>query len=190
MAKSKEEIRVALDGDVSVAPVGVGVTLPTSLAALDSDFVDLGYQSEDGVSFSVTPNVDEIRGWQSQDALRRIVTSRDLSFGFTALQWNITTFATAYGGGEWTEPTAGVYRYDPPADEDALVDYSVVLDFYDGDFHGRLVVLAANITDAVETSFQRSSAATLPIAFSGVTPESADRNWYFLSNDEALNPTP
>jgi hypothetical protein len=177
---------VALDGAISLAPAGT--TLPTNLGALNSAFYDLGYQSDDGVSFSVTPDVNEIRAWQSASAIRKIVTARDLGLGFTALQWNVATFAAAFGGGDWSEPSAGVFRYDPPADEDALVDYAAVLDFEDGDKQYRLVVKEANITDTVEAALNRGSAAGLGMSLDAITPDGEDRSWYLLTNDPALEP--
>jgi hypothetical protein len=186
MPQSKEEVVVALDGSVNIAAADVA-TLPTDLATLDSDFYDLGYQSSDGVTFSVTPNVENVDAWQSATPIRKIVTARTLTLAFSALQWNVSTFAAAYGGGDWTEPSAGVFRYDPPADEDDLVDYAAVLDFADGDKDYRLVVKQGNITEAVETNLARGGAAVLPITIEAVTPDEDDRSWYLLSNDPALD---
>lgn len=194
MAQNKEEIVVALDGTVSLAPAGTA--LPTKLETLNVAFADLGYQSSDGVSFSVTPSVTDIEAWQSATPVRKIVTARDLSLKFTALQWNIDTFAAAYGGGDWTEleeakeGNPGIYRYDPPADEDDLTDYSAVVDFHDGDKDYRLVIEQANIVDAVDTNLARGSASTLPLSLSALTPDGKDRSWFLISNDEAVNPAP
>lgn len=186
MAPNKEQVVVALDGAISLAPAGS--TLPTNLGSLDGAFTDLGYQSDDGVTFSVTPDINDIRAWNAATVIRRIVTARDLALGFTALQWNVATFAAAFGGGDWTEPSSGVYRYDPPADEDALVDYAAVLDFEDGDKDYRLVVKECNITDTVEAALNRGSAAGLPMSLAAMTPDGEDRSWYLLSNDPALEP--
>lgn len=192
MPQNKEEIVVALDGSVNLAPAGT--TLPTSLAALDAAFEDLGYQSSDGVTFSVTPNVENIEAWQSATPVRKIVTARTLTLGFSALQWNVSTFAAAYGGGAWTEleapspPDPGLYRYDPPSDEDDLVDYAGVVDFVDGDKNYRLVVKQANITEAVETNLARGGAAVIPITIEAITPDGADTSWYLLSDDPAVQP--
>jgi len=200
MAQNKEEIVVALDGSVNVAPTGAGVTLPTGatgLGTLDTEFADLGYQSTDGVSFTVTPNVVDVDAWQSATPVRKIVTARALSLSFSALQWNVNTFAAAYGGGDWTEVTAavpgtspGLYRYDPPADEDDLVDYAVVIDFVDGVKQYRLVVKQANVTAAADTNLARGAASVIPITFEAITPDGDNRSWYLFSNDEAVNPTP
>lgn len=193
--QNKEEIVVALDGSVNLAPVSEGLVLPEDLEALDKDFSDLGYQSSDGVAFSVTPSVTDIEAWQSATPVRKIVTARALSLKFTALQWNISTFAAAYGGGAWTEldppsppSTPGLYRYDPPADEDDLVDYAAVVDFVDGEKHYRLVVKEGNITDSVETNLARGSASVIPITINALTPDGDDTSWYLVSDDPAVHP--
>jgi hypothetical protein len=187
MPQNKEEVVVALDGSVSIG-AAADVTLPTDLSTLDTDLVDLGYQSSDGVTFSVTPNVENVDAWQAATPIRKIVTARTLTLAFSALQWNVATFAAAYGGGEWTEPTPGVFRYDPPADEDDLVDYASVLDFVDGDKNYRLVVKQGNITEAVEANLARGGAAVLPITIEAITPDGEDRSWYLLSDDPAVDP--
>ena len=192
MPNAKEEIVVALDGSVHLAPAATA--LPTDLDPLGVGYEDLGYQSSDGVTFSVTPNVENIDAWQSATPVRKIVTARTLTLGFTALQWNVSTFAAAYGGGEWSEITApappdpGVYRYDPPADEDDLVDYVAVVEFVDGEKNYRLVVKQGNITESVETNLARSGAAVIPITVEAITPDGDDRSWYLLSNDPAVAP--
>lgn len=196
MGQNKEEIVVALDGSVSLVPLDAEPTLPTDLKALEAKFEDLGYQSSDGVAFSVAPSVTDIEGWQSATAIRKIVTGRDLTLKFTALQWNVSTFAAAYGGGSWVqkeeakEGKPGLYRYDPPADEDALVDYAAVIDFVDGVKQYRLVVKQANITESVETNLARGAASTLPISLAALTPDGDNRSWYLLSNDPAVEPAP
>jgi len=185
--QAKEEVVVALDGSVNVAPAATAQ--PADLAALATPFVDLGYQSSDGVTFSVTPNVENVDAWQAATPIRKIVTARTLALSFSALQWNVATFATAFGGGEWTEVTPGtLFRYDPPADEDDLVDYVVVVDFVDGVKKYRLVVKQGNINDAVETNLARGGAAVIPMSFEAITPDGDDRSWFMLSNDPAVSP--
>lgn len=185
MAKNKKQVVVALDGAVHVAPAGTAY--PVDLDPVAEPFVDLGYYNQDGVTFSVTPEILDINAAQSANPIRRIVQSRALSLSFNAQQWNVHTFASAFGGGEWTEAD-GIYRYDPPADEDDLTDYVVVLDLVDGDKQYRLVVKECNVTEAAETSFNRSGEALLPITFSASTPDGDDRSWYLLSNDPAVAP--
>lgn len=181
-----EQIAVAASGHISVAPIGT--TLPTDpTAALDDAFVDLGYVTEDGVTFTAEPTVEDINAWQSATPVRRLVTARALTVTWQGLEWNKDTFALAFGGGTWTEPTSGVYQYDPPADTDALAEYALVIDAADGDKNYRWIVKRGNVTDAVETNLVRSGAALLPVTFSALTPDGEDTAWLFLTDDAAFD---
>lgn len=195
MANTAEEITVALTGSISIAPYSGALTLPTDPAsALDVAFVDLGYTTEDGVTFTATPSVEEIMAWQKATAVRRIVTNRESSIAFTLEQLNLDNWSLAFGGGTWVTtaespgpPVVPAYhRYDPPADADPLAEYACVVDFVDGAKRGRLVMIRGNVTESVETQFVRSEAAMLPIQVDGLTPDDADSAWYFLSNDAAF----
>lgn len=187
MPQEAAELVVAAAGNVHVANLAGNPTLPGNDApgsALDSDFIDLGYTTEDGASFTATPTVEDINAWQKATPVRRLVTARALTVAFSLEQWNRDTFALAFGGGSWTNPAAGIYRYDPPADTAALAEYAMVVDFADGDRKGRVVVFSGNVTEAVETSLTRTGAALLPVTFSALTPDDEDAAWYFIGDDE------
>lgn len=187
MAQDPKEIKVLAEGDLYIAPLGT--TLPTKPeAALDAGFINLGLVTDDGVTFSAGKEVEDIRSWQRTTPSRRIVTSRTYTAAAQLQQYNRENFALAFGGGEWTEPSAGVYRYDPPADADPLAEYAVVIEGKDGDREDRAVILRATIEGDVETQFVRNAPAVLPITFSAMTPDEADRPWYYLSNDDAFAP--
>lgn len=186
MAQDPNEILVAARGNIQVAPVGT--ELPEDLDPLDGAFVDLGLSTEEGVSFTYSEARTEIMSWQRSTAVRRIVTGRDLSTTYQLEQWNRDSLKLALGGGEWTEPTPGVFRYDPPDEDDPLAEYSQVIDFYDGDEHGRLVIPRGAVNEDVQSQLQRTSAAILPVAFKALASEDeGEANWYFLSNSDAFD---
>jgi hypothetical protein len=187
LAFDSEELVVAISGNVRLANLADNPTMPTNAGgptATLSDFSDLGYTTEDGVTFTATPTVDDIMAWQKATPVRRLVTARQLTAAFQLEQWNQDNFALAFGGGEWSEPAAGVFRYDPPADTAALADYALVIDFVDGDRHCRIVVYRGNVTEAVETTLVRTGIAVLPITFGALSPDNKDRSWYFVGDDE------
>ncbi len=182
------EVVVASQGHLWVADLRDDPAFPADTSATaspSSDWIDVGYITEDGPSFSVTPTVEDINAWQSADPIRRLVTSRVSSITASLEQWNQGTFGLAFGGGDWSQPSAGVFRYDPPANEDALAEYAVILDLTDGDRNGRFVFYRATITDAVETTLTRSGAAVLPVTLNTLKPDDNDRSWYFVGDDEA-----
>lgn len=185
MAQESKEIKVLASGELYVAPVGT--KLPTKPdEALDPAFIGLGLVTEDGVTFTNGKEVEDIRAWQKPNAVRRIVTGRSYTVATQLEQYNRENFALAFGGGDWSEPSAGVFRYDPPADADPLAEYAVVIDAADGDREDRAVIMRATVEGDVETQFTRTAAALLPITFSALTPDEAERPWYYVSNDEAF----
>lgn len=185
MAQNKEQIKVAAKGGLYIARAADEPTLPDDLTtALDEAFTNVGYFGDEGATATKTEEIEEVTAWQSQTAVRKIVVKRDFSIAGTLLQWNRDNVSLAFGGGTWTEPSSGVYRFDPPADYDALTDWVGVLETRDGDRIDRWVVESGNITGDIETQAVRNAAMTLPITLSALTPDGKDRPWYYLSNDD------
>lgn len=184
--QDSNEIVVAAGGSLSFAPVGT--PLPTNLTtALNAAFKDVGYIDEDGATFTAGVDVEDIMSWQKATPTRRLVTARTLAAQANLQQWNEDNFALAFGGGDWTEPTAGVHRYDPPADQDPLEEHAVVLAWQDGDRSSRLVISRATVNEEVETQFVRNGASVLPITFQALTPDDADAAWYYLTDDHQFS---
>jgi hypothetical protein len=192
MAIDSDELVVAADASVYVAPVGT--TGPADITSdLDEDFVNLGYTSEDGIEMTPGVDINEVRAHQALYAIRRIVTGRSLDFGFTLLQWNGETMKLAFGGGTVTEEeapsagppaTLGLYKYVPPAPED--IDFrALVLAWQDGTKSYRLHVPKAMVTDTSSITLARSDAAGIPLTFSVVATDGADP-FSILSNDPAF----
>jgi len=185
MPQNSEEILVATAGDVWIAPVST--TLPTAEdSALNGAFLNLGYTTEEGVSFTYSQAVEEINAWQEADPVRRIVTARSLTTTFNLNQWNQATFELAFGGGAWTTPIAGTYSYTPPDGNDALAEYALVIDFADGTKVSRLIVERGTVTEDVSTSLVRTGAAVLPIAIKALKPDTGNAPWNYLTGDAAF----
>lgn len=185
MAQDSKQIKVAADGGLFIARFEDEPTLPTNVAdPLDSLLNEVGYSSDEGVTFTKSEEVEDINVWQSQTPARRIVTSRDFSAATTLAQWNRETVALAFGGGGWTEPEPGEYRFDPPADYDPLTEWVAVIEAKDGDRVDRWVIERCNITGDVETQAVRNAGMFLSVTLSALTPDGKDRPWYYLSNDE------
>lgn len=185
MAESASNIVVAQRGTVYIADVGTEVD-DDPATPLGVGFTELGYTTEDGVTFSVSADVTDINAWQSPTPVRRITTSRSAAISLTLEEWTEQNFALAFGGGAWSSPTAGVYQYDPPADTDAVAEYCLVVDFHDGDQNSRIEVYRGNVDGSVETQLTRTGAAVLPITFTALTPDDTDRAWRYLSDDASF----
>lgn len=182
--QDSDEIRVAAEGSVNLAPVGT--TLPTNLGNLNAAFFDVGYLDENGVTITDGVTVQDIMAWQAPDPIRKNVTARTKTVAGALQQWNVDNYKVAHGGGEWTQPSPGVYRYDPPADEDGLTEYACVLDWQDGDYDHRIVIPRVVMQEGVTTQLVRTSSAKLPITLAALRPDTGGR-WYHLTSDPAFD---
>jgi hypothetical protein len=183
MGKDVDEIVVGANGTVWTSPVGTAVPADES-AAPGVGWTDLGYVSEDGVTFTDSKTLEKIPVWQLFGPARRIVSERETNLNFVLRQWGLDQVPFAFGGGEVTEPTAGHYKYAPPDPED-VDERALMVDWVDGTKNYRLVIVRGVVSEAVETQLVRTAAADLPIGFSVNDVESGDR-WYLLTNDPAF----
>lgn len=162
--KTADEIVVGANGSIYVAPVGS--TIPASIGtALGAAWTELGYATEDGVTWIDGKTLEPINAWQSFYALRRIVTEKEGSIAFQLLQWNGDNVRLAYGGGTVTQPVPGDYRYVPPDPAD-IDERAMAVEWQDGTKNYRLTFPKGMVTENVETNIVRTGGAILPITFS------------------------
>lgn len=101
LAQNADEIVVAASGNIYVAPVGTA--LPTTADdALNGSFVQLGFASEDGVTFTDSTEYEDVPAWQSFYPVRKIPSTKESMAEFTLLQWNVNTIPLAFQGGAWS----------------------------------------------------------------------------------------
>jgi hypothetical protein len=186
MTQTAEQIKVAANGSLYIARFDDEPTLPDDLdTALDPLFKEVGFASDDGATCTKSEASEDINVWQSQTPIDKIVTSRDFTVAMTLMQWNRDNVEIAFGGGEWSEPNPGVFRFDPPADFDPLTKWVAVLETVVGERIDRWVFERGIITGDVETQAVRNAPMMLPISLAALTPAGKDRPWYYLSNDAA-----
>lgn len=186
--QTAEELVVAGFGDVYVAPYGTALPPNTDeRAALNAAYTKLGFVTEDGLTFSWAPTVEDYMAWQSRSAVRRELTTQEFTFTYALEQWNDDNMRLAFGGGEVSEVAPGVFRYDFLNDDDALEELTMVLDWNDGDNAFRLVVPRGNVTDTTEVQLQRGALATLPISFKALAPGAGASTAYMLTNAIAFS---
>lgn len=183
MGLDAQEIVVGGTGRVYVGDEGI--TLPSHLnETLDGGFVDLGYTTEDGGKFTDGKTTNDIRPWQSFYPVRVHVTEREAMLEFTLLQWNRATVELAFGGGTWTEPDPGVYRYTPPSPE-TLDVRAMVLDIADGVRNFRFTIPRGFVTSNTESTFAKTGPALLPITFTVLANDEGDP-WTMDTDDPAF----
>jgi hypothetical protein len=185
MAKSTTQITVGANGTVYVAPVGT--TAPTDIAsAWSGTWVDLGYTSEDGVTFRDSRTTERINVWQMFNAGRYIITEAETSASFVLRQWSKDTVKLAFGGGTIT-PTAGPpahYLYTPPVP--GVVDERAIgIEWIDGTKTYRLILPRVMVTEGVETNLTKASASDLPITVMAMGTDGA-ASWSLRTNDPSF----
>lgn len=161
--KDAGELVVGSNGSIYTAPLGSA--LPDSIDdPLSEAWPDLGYASEEGVTWVDGKTMEPIRAWQSFYDLRRLVASKEGSLAFQLMQWNRDTVELAFGGGTVTEPAPGAYLYTPPEPQD-VDERMMAVEWEDGDSDFRLIFPKGIVSENVETNIVRTAAALLPITF-------------------------
>lgn len=161
MALDATEAVVAGSGHIYVAPEGT--TLPDDLAALTDPWVELGYTTEDGVTFNLARSTNDILAWQSADPIRVVETSRAITVAGVLRQFNPENLDAAFGGGDFTPgPTFGTYVLPGSGENEVRV---LVIDAIDGDDTVRFIYDRVQQQADVQTQLQRGDTANLPLEF-------------------------
>lgn len=183
-AQDAAEVVIGANGQVYVAPTDApGPT--ESQDALDGEFRELGFVSEDGATVNDSKDVNDVGAWQSFYPIRRNVTGRNFNVAFALRQWNDATIPLAFGGGVVATNGAGEYMYTPPEPEE-LDERQVVIDWQDGDKHYRLHIPRGTVSENVETNLTRTAASDLPITFSALKLDDATPIYTLYTDDPAF----
>lgn len=181
MAKDTDEIIVGANGTVWTAPVGTAAPVDESTAPVG--WTDLGYTSEEGITFNDAKTLEAIRVWQLFHAARRIVTERDTTVSFVLRQWNKANLEFALDA-TVTTPSAGHHKIVPPSPED-VGEKALMIDWVDGTKNYRLILPRGTVTEAIETNLVRTAAADLPVGFGILGSDGVDA-WTLLTDDPAF----
>lgn len=162
MSLEATEAVVAGSGHIYVAPEGT--SLPDDLAALAAPWIELGYTTEDGVTFNLARSTSDINAWQAADPIRIVETSRAITVAAVLRQFaNPDNLDAAFGGGEFTPgPTVGTYVL-PGAGENTV--RVLVVDAIDGDDTVRFVYDRVQQMADVQSQLQRGDTVNLPLEY-------------------------
>lgn len=191
MAKTATNVRVALTGSVLTAPEGTAFPATISEAP-DAAFADLGYTTEDGVTFNVERETEDIMGWQAVEPLRTIVTSEPKMASFVLRQLETETWLAAFGG-TITEPDStgspGEFLWTPP-EPGSLLTQALIIEFEDDKagvtVNWRFMFHRALRQGSSEAQLVRSDAVNLPIEY-GMLAADPD-TWEVQSDDPDFAP--
>lgn len=173
--------RIFGSDDDKVLVAELGSTLPTSLAAVDAAFEDVGWLHSDGLPFTPTDNVEKIRGHQGGRVVRTTITESDLTFGFQALESNSVTMPLQHNITSATSATGVTTLNASPGR--LVLARAFVLDLFDKDnpdIHYRYVIPRGEIGERQE--FTASNADITGYTFAVEVIGS----YQIISNDPAL----
>lgn len=188
-SKDTAELRVAGTGSIYIATYAAGSTaLPTAYnSTLDAAFVELGFTTEDGVTFTDEPTIDRKGAWQSFYPVRILETARMAKVGFELEQWNTDALRVATGGG--TVTTAGSGAKFTPHAAGTISEWTVIVDVTDGTITDRYVLTKVITTSSFETQLTRTELATLPTELEAVGEDGVDPWFMFTSDTTAFTNT-
>lgn len=181
MPKDATKVRVALTGSVWVADEGAAIPADITVSP-SAAWTDLGFTTEDGVTFSVEQTTEDLPAWQSLEPLRTLVTAEPKAFNFTLRQLERNTFITAFGGSIVTVG-ANNYRWEPPV-SGSIPTKAYLVEFQDEALKYRFVYRRSNQTGAKELNFIRSNAVNLPCSYRVLA--ASPRTWEVQTNDPAF----
>jgi hypothetical protein len=182
VALNADNVRVGLNGNVYLA--AVGTTAPTDLdTAWAAGWADLGYLSEDGVSMEYSTDTTDINAWQSLSPVRKVLTSVDMTLGFTALELKTSTVKLYFPSSTMTDVSGTVHKLAIPAAPEPD-ERAIGLEWIDGDVKNRLIIPRGEVTERGAITIGRSDAVGLEMTISAYAT-SAPELAVWLSNDPA-----
>ena len=153
-APSAQKVIVGLTGGVYRDPTGTA-SLPTNATStLAAEFEQVGYLTDDGLTLNwFDESTNDIRAWQDNALVRRVVTEVNSTVTFTALEINDEVLKAFYGD---ANVSAGTTRVTT----EPGVRSPWVIDVRDGTKRKRVVIFDGQVTDRAEIPVQNGAAMT------------------------------
>ena len=170
------DLNAAIPDDLTVDPTTLGYT-------------DLGYTTADGVTFTLSREIEGIDGWQTAEILRQLVTAEPKQAEFVLRQLGRDEWLATNGGAvsELGSGT-GIYRWEPKTGE--IPEGVLLIDFDDMGHDYRFGFRRAQQTGEVQFQLVRNDAVNLPNTWTAVQPYNADLTSFFMdTNDPAFAPS-
>ena len=167
----------------SVYIAHLGTTLPeTPSADLSSDYVGLGYISEDGVTNNNTPESDVVKAWGG-DTVLNLQTSKDDTFSFKMIEaMNVNVLKAVYGDDNVTDDN-GIIKIN--ANSKIPNSYVWIIDMVlKGDVLKRIIIPDASLTELGEISYTDSDAVGYEVTITAV-PDASGNTHYELIQQSA-----
>jgi hypothetical protein len=163
--------QVVVAGFQRLLVAAVGSDFPEGIGTEpDADWTDLGYTTEDGITFSFGLDTDDLMTSQSLDPVRKLTTARPKTVAGSLRQFNRDTLTLALGGGTWTGDDDEGWEFHP-ALSSFIDERAVIVEFADGDKRARFCGRRTMVSEAVEFTLVNTAGVAFPLTFSVLAAE-------------------
>jgi hypothetical protein len=186
------QVRVAGNGEISVAATTVTAPTDATTALVSADWTGLGYNVDSGLTVSRSLSTTNIQAWQSKVPVRIVATDQTLSVAGEFLQSNPEVVGLWYSCGAFAAVSGSTSATDSVASGDinpAMVTKSMVMEWEDGDVKYRLYIPKAQVTANGDQTVAASGAVTYPLMFTALAPDTGTTMFDLFSNDPAVQPS-
>jgi IPT/TIG domain len=178
---SGEEVVVAGFQRLLVAPTGTAA--PDGIdAEYPAAWYDLGYTTEDGITFSFGLDTDTLMTSQSLDPVRMLTTGRPKTVAGSLRQFNRENLTLALGGGTWSGNAQDGFEFEP-APSSFIDERMVSVEFEDGNKKARFFGRRTMVSEAVEFTLVNTAGLVFPLTF---TVLAAEPNTYWWQANAAM----
>ena len=171
-------------GGVLAAPLGTDV--PTGLTVdLDEAFVSLGYVSEDGVTETVSRDVEKIKAWGNQ-TVKILTTDHEATWSLSLLEVaNLDALRSVYGSNAVEkDDDSGEVTVKIAATE--LPEQTIVFDMYDKgtDVAERIVIPRARVTEIGDVVYTHGDISRFEITLEALEDADGNKAYKYTSGGE------
>jgi hypothetical protein len=166
----------------------VGTVAPTNVTTMPAAWRNVGLFTEDSLTFSTSPEFQDVRSAQSDFPTRTFQTSDGATLAVQLQQWNADNFKAVFGGGSVTAVAEedGIYKYTPP-DLGARDEVAAIIKVVDGSEVYLFIFPRTQQTEGVELGLQKGQEARLALSLRVVGGDDVSP-WYSISNAEGFKP--
>ena len=185
MANRAEEVLVGIPDVaggvlVSAGPIEVSAYPADASTAAPAGMVAVGFVSEDGVTESVSRNVEKVKAWGGH-TVRTVQQDYETTYSFSFLQFKNEDVLKAVYGKDNVTGTGGTFTVRKNAQ--VLERRSWLFEMEDGDTKIRLFVPNGQITEVGDVSYNHQNAIMLEVTIEAFPDENGDTAFLFTSTD-------